>query len=602
MLFLKIWPDAQNGVAQQKLLNNAVYKLHQVLQDEGRLLRKTGTRGHTRYELADQRHIWIDVDACETLLRELERLPEAALSRLALLQEIAAYFARGAFLAQEEELWCYGRRAELARKYYRCRLQLAEAYSHHGQFGPAEEIYNALLAENPAAEEVLEQLMRLYHAQGLPHLAWLCYQDTKNLLEKDEGLQLSPAIEALAEQLRHTSATARMNLVLYTDASRHLPDQLFSSSQNTREEELLSVVNPCLYLQSGGLTMKESRRLFLYQLLGTIGSTMVLPFEMDAMELQESLLPALRRPSFIDAKTLATLEAVTNKQWEIFRQALKKHELLPETSGHLQTILRLLRGPLTIKNRQRLSTLAGETAQLAGEILFDARDFPHAEGYYRLAILTAQESGNAALQAAALGRLSFLPIYQDQAEKALPLLDEASSLVSQANQPELVPWLAVIRAEAYACSSQKRACQEALEVAEHTFTAEPARPETYWTRVGEDSLLGYQGVCYLKLEDPTKALAALQKASSIVPPYSMLHQSIITTDLAAALCQSGEIEEACTTLSQSLLLSSQISSLNVQRRIGRVRKSLNAWQDTPYVKQLDEQITSTVPAILRHSH
>ncbi len=192
-----LWPDPDSPELVERYLNDAAYQLRKALRPAPILK----TFGHASgYELADQSVLWIDVDACEALMREAEQIGRTSAPAFSLLEQAHNYFARGDFLEGESGLWVYARRGTLERLQYRCRIWLAEAYEQQGMSGQAEMLYSTLLQDTPSDEDVLCRLMGLLHRQGMTHAALRCLEATKkhlNLL----GLHLSPATNAYTKRL-----------------------------------------------------------------------------------------------------------------------------------------------------------------------------------------------------------------------------------------------------------------------------------------------------------------------------------------------------------------------------------------------------------------
>lgn len=584
-LLTRIWPSAENDTSLQKLLTNAAYSLREALQDQGCLLKKVGTRGNSSYELADQTLIWSDVDACEAILRTIDSLPPEAPGLLALLQEAARYFARGPFLAQDEALWCYGRRAELARKAYRCRVQLAEVWTRQGQFGQAEEIYNALLAENPSAEEVLERLMRLYHRQGLPHLAWRCYQDTRTLLEKDGSLPFSSSIEALARQLRHASLPATPEPVgAYASAST------LSFAENLLEEEPVQ--------ESRRLNMDQNRRTLLQNAMGFVGTTM-LPISSHAAypQLLERLAHALKKPSSIDSTTLHLLSQRTTNYWRItYDRAMPSGALLSRVAEHLQKLTLLLEGSLSPDTRDRLSSITSRTALLAGALFFELGDYEESRAYYHLAMSAAQETQDSDQQALILGWTTFSWTYADQPREALTYAQGGRAAAKQGDDIFLQSWLAAIEAEIQAHLQERGACLQALSQAEK-IEAAPHQDNRYVLyHHFDDSLLnGYRGACFKQLYDATDTQSRhfLQQAQqALLEAVAQRRRSNNLVDLSWTLVQQQEIEEACQRAGEALVFIQQKQSITSFRRLLAVRHDLAPWAETAAVKGLDERMNA----------
>ena len=348
-------------------------------------------------------------------------------------------------------------------------------------------------------------------------------------------------------------------------------------------------------LEAGIAIMKESRRRLLQSMLSITGGMITKPhllFDGMQPELVSSLITQWTETDDI---TLAHLEAMTRTYWDLFYHASSKHELLPGLSGHLQTILQFLQSPQPGSIRNRLYALASETALIVGTILFDMQDHHYASTYYRFAIAAAKEAGNNALRAVGLGRLSFLPIYADAPQQALPLLQEANALLPSASHPLIHAWLALIKAEAVAHLHDEANCEKTLAYAEMMQERQGLEEEALWTQINDATLPAYKGTCYLQLQVSTKALVTLQGTLQHLTSHAHRHRSIILTDLAMAMIQMEEIEEACRLLRQAFEITMQTKSLMVILRMQRTHSSLEKWKQTPSVRELDGIISDIAP-------
>ncbi len=223
--------------------------------------------------------------------------------------------------------------------------------------------------------------------------------------------------------------------------------------------------------------------------------------------------------------------------------------------------------------RTRLAVVASKLAGVAGEIYFDEKNSDTAYRYFSCAIEAAKIAQHDTLQAMALGYRSFVPIYGHEAAKALPSLAEAHVLAAK-NAPALTKsWLWAVEAEAQANLHDESACFKAT------------------------ALLGYRGICALRLHLPEDAEDILLQALASMEPSRLRHKAIVLIDLAATYTQQLEIEEACRCAVHALQIISQIQSSRVLQRLINFRSQLERWRDTPSVRLLDEQIRTLGPFI-----
>jgi hypothetical protein len=104
-------------------------------------------------------------------------------------------------------------------------------------------------------------------------------------------------------------------------------------------------------------------------------------------------------------------------------------------------------------------------------------------------------------------------------------------------------------------------------------------------------LVGYKGVCYLRLQQPEAALLALNEGVKLIDSTSTRQKSIMIADSASAYGQQGEIEKACECAIQALTMTDQTKSQLVLQRLRDFRRDIKAWENTKYVRDFDEQMT-----------
>jgi Flp pilus assembly protein TadD len=99
----------------------------------------------------------------------------------------------------------------------------------------------------------------------------------------------------------------------------------------------------------------------------------------------------------------------------------------------------------------------------------------------------------------------------------------------------------------------------------------------------------------MRLQQPKRALPALQDALNQLEPSAIRRRSTLLTDIGAAYAQLGDVQSACTSLGQALAITAQFTkSLSTLQRIAGVRDRLMPWKESPYIKEIDEQFAQTV--------
>lgn len=308
-----------------------------------------------------------------------------------------------------------------------------------------------------------------------------------------------------------------------------------------------------------------------------------------ASPLWERLSKTLAKSSQVDETVLRHLEQITKSYWQM-RTNIGYRHLLSGFLGHLETVTQLLRRSQPPTVHTRLCAIASEIAQHLGAIFFDMKVYVPAQEYYKVSIEAAQEANDYTLWAVGLGRMSSLPIYSNQPQEALPLLQEAQHLAAQHSTATIRAWLACIEAEAQANLRDKSACLHALGQAERIIGQAEIGESSHEVRFDYARFLGYKGICYLRLQQPGEALVTLNEAAKRIDPTSLRQQSIIIVDSAAAYALQGEIEEAYKQAIKALMITDQTNSQLVLQRLRDFRRGVKVSETSSYVKEFDEQM------------
>jgi DNA-binding SARP family transcriptional activator len=212
-LMATIWPAEQEGgrhpAQMGRSFDAAASVLRAVLSAlSGESLLLTRRRGEqTSYRLADQQRLWVDADACETLVNQAVQVegqgarPEDA---VAMWEEASRLMQRGSFL--EEELhapWSESRRQRIEGTRRLCVHHLADQYLALHRSVDAEVILRQFWTAQPSDEDALFRLMTLLAHQARLQEALQAFSYTERFLWKQEQRKPSTRLVRLAEQLRH---------------------------------------------------------------------------------------------------------------------------------------------------------------------------------------------------------------------------------------------------------------------------------------------------------------------------------------------------------------------------------------------------------------
>lgn len=342
-------------------------------------------------------------------------------------------------------------------------------------------------------------------------------------------------------------------------------------------------------LSSLGKEMNRKRRELL-QLLGFAGSLLFLPLpdiDWDCLE------TALVRPSHLDRAMIESLEAINSHYWNIFLTAPSKSSVLDGVQGQLKMYVQFLKEPQKARTHRHLCTLASNMSQLAGEIFFDLHDHVAAQSCYVFAANTAKEASAYDLWASTLVRLSYLPLFDERYEEALPLLKQAEHIAQRGDS--LLPtkyWAAATYAEAESGMQHLKACQDALDRAFGVHNLTGASPG--WVRFDDSRLPALQGACYVRLKEPKLAQAGLLEALKTLPLNAKTGRrpGMILSDLATASLQQRNVDQACSYADKVVDIVMHNSSGFLLDNLQKLRKQLTPFQHTIAVKQLEKRVSS----------
>lgn len=327
------------------------------------------------------------------------------------------------------------------------------------------------------------------------------------------------------------------------------------------------------------------KRRELLQLLTIAGGTL-LTSDIDWDHIEASL----SRPSHIDTVLISDLETINSHYWSLFMSASPKSSVLDGVLGQLRMYIQFLKDTHTAQTRQRLCALASDMGQLAGEIFFDLHDHDTAQSCYMFAASSAKEAKAYDLWASALVRYSYLFIFEERYENAVPLLEQAEAL---ALRGDLVLstryWTAATYAEAESGMGNLKACQSAFERAHDVSTLTEISPA--WIRFDASRLPALQGACYVRLEQPDLAEPILKQALQNSAKTSR-RRAMILSDLALSALQQTDIEKACTYAEEVVTLTASSASGFLYNSVLKIQQQLTPFASVETVRALKQHIAS----------
>jgi len=353
-----------------------------------------------------------------------------------------------------------------------------------------------------------------------------------------------------------------------------------------RAVDLGSALGP----STGGREDDVQRRQFL-QYVGVLGGASMLDWDRLGTLLRGQADAA-------DEPLLDDLEALTRSYG---RQVESRAPmiLLPTLREHLRGLTSSLQASPPAALRRRLLSLTGMTAVMTGRLSYLLENRGDARTSWAFALELAREAGDDDLFAVTLAhqRLFHSTIPSrgrfGNTTRALSLLNEAESKLSNASSPHVQVMVLAKRAEEHAADGNHSATERDLERAERLLDAAP-RDDGFFADWDRAFLAGYRGSCLIALERPQDATEALEKARQLTRPSLVGQRCAVTTDLAAAYAQQREVDRACELLAESLETAERAGLEELVSRVNGARRHLDPWPDALPVRHLDERLTAHV--------
>lgn len=603
-----LWPDT-DPEESSRYLNDAAYRLRAVLRpDKGTESLLLTAKDTSNYALVKQERLWVDADAALALLEQADEIERQERDALSLLEEAASLLSRGEFLAEEEHLSFYGRRARIARTRRGCLLSQGRAYMQRGWLRRGEALLSGILEENPLDEDALCALMLNLHQQGRTSEGLRLYEETRALLAR-EGLDPTETTRATEQHLRGeiSSIGKPMSYIvtsplpypslspttkaLWTSSVSLIPsllekDQpLISSSLFSLGIKILAFVQQQEVgsfhefiqsiewaLESSKEALQEiySRRQVIALLIGL--STGLLNHTQTTDDWMAE-----------DVITLCTagIAACWNLFWEGgFAEVARA---LPTYFSQLAPFAQP-GGPF----QQRAASLLAQAHQIASLLVLEREDFGTALAHCQQALTYGAIIGDPDLQVAALIRQANIYFYRKRPLHILQTYQQAMSYLNRVSP--------LLRGRIYSGLSSAQAQldqkQEALRSAGLAHEVFPARPEDdpafLYTNTTRYILYFNDATTYLHFGQHQKASEALRQAATFVPnevtPRGMElqnHRVIIST-------ASGDLEQSTTYFERLVEAGNTLESpLHQNEARGIYDQMCAKWSQERRVKQLE---------------
>jgi transcriptional regulator with XRE-family HTH domain len=335
----------------------------------------------------------------------------------------------------------------------------------------------------------------------------------------------------------------------------------------------------------------------LLQLFGVTTTTVCASPWLESLEPgeQERVVAAIIKPERVDAQVIAHIESV------LFDAHLSNDKLGPRAALHTvlaqQKILQAMTAECPDELRPRLLSVLGNSQRSAGWISFNADDLSATRRYYEQARVVAHDAQELELATMTLANLSHAAESSGQPAMSVDYAVAAQTWAERAHNACLSAFASDISACAFAAMGDYNATMRHLD-STRTYLPECSEQSalTFYT-YSEALHVARRGRCLLELNRTADAVKVIGESLKLYaaeqsnsPSYRNINIAMAKLDLSAAHVQAGDIDEGAAMLASVGDFVSQNRADRLVKRVRGIRATLEPWQDTPPVKQLDDQL------------
>lgn len=289
-----------------------------------------------------------------------------------------------------------------------------------------------------------------------------------------------------------------------------------------------------------------------------------------------------------DPETLRGLDELATSYQALYHDTAPQVLMTP-IRAHLQSVAELLRRSCPPRERQRLLVNQSQVALLAGRLaFFDLRDPLSARGYLTMAYDSAVAGGDAALIAAALGHLGFVPAASGQWSAATDHLDRAFAYAERGAPSIVRSWLAAVSSEMRTDAGDHRGALVAIDEAKRLERGKSCgAPPPWFDFYDESRLAGFEGYALLHGGSAAAAAHSLEAALAGLAPTAVKQRTVFLTDLANANVAQGDVDEACDLAIRAATDARVGQYATCVARLREFRSSLRPYETSRAVRELD---------------
>ncbi|MFC4003974.1 hypothetical protein ACFS2C_09425 [Prauserella oleivorans] len=283
---------------------------------------------------------------------------------------------------------------------------------------------------------------------------------------------------------------------------------------------------------------------------------------------ETELRQMIRASGRVDGAVVRVLHEQLNAIRALDRQlgAVIAHE---EVAVKVRQVGTLLRHSLMPNARVRLGELLSELCTLAGWQALDMGRTAQAWQYYERSKDAARESCDPTFEAHAAAEQSFVLLEIGDTSSAVELLAGTRARADHHAPRLLRAWLAAAHGEALAADSQRTASLRAFDDAAALLPNQPGKPDGPYVVLDSVHLDRWRGHALARIGEP-EAIGLLTSALSRLDSTFARAEAGLRIDLAAALINLSERDEAQRQIDRARDIAAAIGSRRHERRLERI--------------------------------
>jgi tetratricopeptide (TPR) repeat protein len=298
--------------------------------------------------------------------------------------------------------------------------------------------------------------------------------------------------------------------------------------------------------------------------------------------------------------TLEHLELTVERLGLIFLNT-PPDALSEEIGWYRHRAAELLEDRQTLAERRHLYVALGWLTGLLGHLAFDLGDYSTARTHCLTALQLAHEADHRELGAWIRSLQAMVALYSGWFQEAADFAWAGEELTADGRVGRVQ--LPVLAARAYGRLGDRRGADAAVHRAEEAFErlSSPAQPESVFS-VDAARVPFCAGTAYVWLGQPRRAAAYSRRALALYDAATgasrwPANQALARCDLAMALLQLGEVEEACRTGSEALAIFRERQADSVLRRAHEFQAALGSgsYRALPAARAFTEQLRAVAP-------